>query len=143
MSLSLLQAECHWLCCRLVMNANLNGIHQRNLEADLGLPVMDRRRLIIEIFAKRARTREARLQVGAVEVCVLGSRLLAQQVSLCNYNMQRGRPACRRALRGGSRCILSSLLAANGCHAECMHPWQQGLILSLCAPARPACRCSI
>ena len=52
------------------MNANLNGIHQRNLEADLGLPVMDRRRLIIEIFAKRARTREARLQVGPVKCCV-------------------------------------------------------------------------
>eukprot|EP00891_Asterochloris_glomerata_P006564 jgi/Astpho2/6564/fgenesh1_pg.00100_%23_1_t len=46
------------------MNATLNGIQQRNLGADLGLSVMYRRRLIIGIFAERACTREARLQMG-------------------------------------------------------------------------------
>ena len=56
-----------WLCCRLIMNATLNGIQQRNLGADLGLSVMYRRRLIIGIFAERACTREARLQVGAAK----------------------------------------------------------------------------
>lgn len=41
----------------------LSGVQQRNLESAWGLPVLDRVGLIIEIFAQRARTREARLQV--------------------------------------------------------------------------------
>lgn len=40
-------------------------VQERNLSAALGLPVMDRVALIIAIFAKRAYTREARLQVWA------------------------------------------------------------------------------
>ena len=109
------------------MNANLNGIHQRNLEADLGLPVMDRRRLIIEIFAKRARTREARLQVGAVESCDQAADVRHSRspfaVLACNWEG----PPVDGLFRGGSRCILSSLLAALECHAKCMHPRQQVL----------------
>ena len=37
---------------------------QRNLEEVLGLPVMDRNELIIEIFSQRAHSREARLQTA-------------------------------------------------------------------------------
>lgn len=42
----------------------LSGVQQRNLELAWGRPVVDRVGLIIEIFAQRARTREARLQVA-------------------------------------------------------------------------------
>lgn len=52
----------------MFVNAPLSGVQQRNLEAAWGLPVLDRVALIIEIFAQRARTREARLQV-CVGVC--------------------------------------------------------------------------
>ena len=45
------------------MNAILSGVQQRNLESAWGLPVLDRVGLIIGIFAQRARSREARLQV--------------------------------------------------------------------------------
>lgn len=48
---------------RVFVNAELTAVQERNLEAALGLPVIDRVGLIIHIFAQRARTREARLQV--------------------------------------------------------------------------------
>ena len=38
-------------------------MQQRNLELAVGVPVLDRVGLIIDIFAQSARTREARLQV--------------------------------------------------------------------------------
>ena len=41
----------------------LSGVQQRNLEKAWGRPVVDRVGLIIDIFAQRARTREAQLQV--------------------------------------------------------------------------------
>ena len=46
------------------MNQMLSGVQQRNLERAWGRPVVDRMGLIIDIFAQRARTKEARLQVG-------------------------------------------------------------------------------
>lgn len=50
--------------CRVFVNATLSGVQQRNLEVAWGRPVLDRVGLIIGIFGQRARTREARLQVG-------------------------------------------------------------------------------
>lgn len=47
----------------LVVDATLSPTQQRNLERKIDGPVLDRPGLIIEIFAQRARTREARLQV--------------------------------------------------------------------------------
>ena len=38
-------------------------MQQRNLEAALARPVLDRVNVIIDIFGQRARTREAKLQV--------------------------------------------------------------------------------
>ena len=48
---------------KLFGNAALSPVQQSNLEAAVGVPVLDRVGLIIDIFAQRARTREARLQV--------------------------------------------------------------------------------
>ena len=47
----------------MFVNAALTPVQQRNLEVAVGVPVLDRVGLIIDIFAQRARTREARLQV--------------------------------------------------------------------------------
>ena len=49
--------------CRVFVNHMLSGVQQRNLERAWGRPVVDRVGLIIDIFAQRARTREAQLQV--------------------------------------------------------------------------------
>ena len=53
------------MACRVFVNQMLSGVQQRNLERAWGRPVVDRMGLIIDIFAQRARTKEARLQVGS------------------------------------------------------------------------------
>lgn len=47
----------------IFINAILTGIQVRNLEMELGVRVLDRIGLIVNIFAQRARTKEAKLQV--------------------------------------------------------------------------------
>jgi GTP-binding protein HflX len=48
----------------VVFDEDLSPPQQRNLEAALGCPVIDRQEVILEIFAARAQTREAVLQVA-------------------------------------------------------------------------------
>ena len=51
------------MACRVFVNHMLSGVQQRNLEKAWGRPVVDRVGLIIDIFAQRACTKEAQLQV--------------------------------------------------------------------------------
>lgn len=56
--------QCEAMKCReLFINAMLSPVQHRNLEKEMNLPVLDRLGLIIKIFAQRAQTREAKLQV--------------------------------------------------------------------------------
>jgi len=48
---------------------------QRNLEARIGCKVLDRTQLILDIFARRARTREGQLQVELAQLNYLLPRL--------------------------------------------------------------------
>ncbi len=47
----------------VVFNHLLSPIQERNLEKALGCPVVDRTRLILDIFAQRAKSHEGKLQV--------------------------------------------------------------------------------
>lgn len=47
----------------VIINHNLSAIQERNLEVELKLPVIDRTRLILEIFSSRAKSNEGVLQV--------------------------------------------------------------------------------
>ncbi len=47
----------------VIFDEELTPAQQRNLERELGVPVIDRTYLILEIFSRRARTREGKLQV--------------------------------------------------------------------------------
>lgn len=47
----------------LLFDDEISPAQQRNLEKALGLPVLDRTEVILEIFASRASTKEARLQI--------------------------------------------------------------------------------
>jgi GTP-binding protein HflX len=47
----------------VIFDDELTPAQQRNLEKDLGTPVLDRPRLILDIFARRARTAHAKTQV--------------------------------------------------------------------------------
>lgn len=59
----------------LVVDDDLSPVQQRNLDKKLQVPVVDRAGLIITIFAQRARTREAHLQVELARLEYLLPRL--------------------------------------------------------------------
>jgi len=59
----------------LLVDDDLSPAQARNLETDLELKVVDRSGLILDIFARRARTREARLQVELAQLEYLLPRL--------------------------------------------------------------------
>lgn len=59
----------------LLVDDDLSPAQHRNLEKELGMRVVDRSALILDIFARRARTREARLQVELAQLEYLLPRL--------------------------------------------------------------------
>ena len=61
---------------RVIFNDTLSPSQIRNLQKALELPVMDRTALILEIFERRARSREARLQVELAKLNYLKPRLI-------------------------------------------------------------------
>ncbi len=60
----------------LIINNNLSPSQQRNLEKFLNIKVTDRSGIIIEIFSKRASTKESKLQVELAELVYRKSRLV-------------------------------------------------------------------
>ena len=62
----------------LIVNAELSPIQQRNLENRLGIKVVDRTALILDIFAMRATSREGCLQVELAQMKYLLPRLIGQ-----------------------------------------------------------------
>ncbi|SCZ81336.1 GTPase HflX [Acidaminobacter hydrogenoformans] len=56
----------------IVFNDELSGSQIRNLEGEIGLKVIDRTALILDIFARRAQSRTSKLQI---ELAQLGYRL--------------------------------------------------------------------
>jgi GTPase len=62
----------------VVFDDELSPSQQRNLEDALKVKVLDRTALIIDIFARRARTKEARLQVELAQLEYLMPRLAGQ-----------------------------------------------------------------
>ncbi len=59
----------------VIMDEDLSGSQQRNLERELGCKVVDRAGLILDIFAQRAMTREGKLQVELAQLQYLLPRL--------------------------------------------------------------------
>lgn len=60
----------------IIFNDSLSPTQLRNLQKEIGLPVMDRSSLILEIFSSRARTREAKLQVEVARLQYMLPRLI-------------------------------------------------------------------
>ncbi|HBM80680.1 MAG TPA: GTPase HflX [Clostridiaceae bacterium] len=71
----------------LIFNNELSPLQLRNLEKELECRVIDRTYLILEIFAKRAKTREAKLQVEVARLQYMLPRLIGSNESL---GRQRG-----------------------------------------------------
>ena len=60
----------------VIFNHHLSPVQERNLEKKLECRVMDRTRLILEIFAQRAKTHEGKLQVELAQMEYLSTRLI-------------------------------------------------------------------
>ncbi len=71
----------------VVVNAQLSPIQQRNLETEWGCKVLDRTGLILEIFGRRATTKEGILQVELAHLNYQKSRLVR---SWTHLERQRG-----------------------------------------------------
>src|SRR5260221_3770988 len=59
-----------------IFNHALSPVQERNLEKALGCPVVDRTRLILDIFAQRAKSREGKLQVELAQLEHAATRLV-------------------------------------------------------------------
>ncbi|MBH97647.1 MAG: GTPase HflX [Rhodospirillaceae bacterium] len=65
------------VCADLVLvNQPLSATQERNLEKNLGVRVLDRNGLILDIFAQRAATHEGKLQVELAQLEHLSTRLV-------------------------------------------------------------------
>ncbi len=71
----------------VIVDQALTPVQQRNLETALNCKVIDRTGLILEIFGRRARTREGRLQVELASLTYQRSRLVR---SWTHLERQRG-----------------------------------------------------
>lgn len=66
----------------IIVDHELTPAQLRNLEKALERPVVDRTQLILDIFARRARTREGKLQVELAQLRYLLPRLVGRGVEL-------------------------------------------------------------
>ena len=76
-----LQVDC------IIFDRDISPSQQRNWEELCGIPVIDRQELIIQIFASRARTKEAELQINLAELKYALPRLQHKYIDL---SRQRG-----------------------------------------------------
>ena len=66
----------------LIFNVDLTPVQARNIEAFCGIRPVDRTGLILDIFARRAKSREGRMQVELAQMNYLMPRLVGQGVLL-------------------------------------------------------------
>ncbi len=59
----------------IIFDDEISPAQQRNLEKAFAIPVMDRTEVILEVFAQRAQTKEARLQIELAQVKYQAPRL--------------------------------------------------------------------
>jgi len=61
----------------VLIDSEVSGMQQRNLEEEFGCKVVDRTQLILDIFARRARTREGMLQVELAQLTYMMPKLMS------------------------------------------------------------------
>ena len=66
----------------VIFDNTLTPSQQRNLQREIGKPVLDRTNLILEIFSRRARTKEAKLQVESASLAYMLPRLVGMNDAL-------------------------------------------------------------
>lgn len=81
----------------VIFNDTLTPSQLRNLQEALGVPVMDRTTLILDIFESRAKTREAKLQVETAKLQYLLPRLIGMHEALTRQGGTSGSMSSRGA----------------------------------------------
>lgn len=81
----------------VVFNDTLSPAQLRNLQNELKIPILDRTSLILDIFAIRARTREAKRQVEAAKLKYLLPRLVGMHEALTRQGGTSGSMSSRGA----------------------------------------------
>jgi GTPase len=82
----------------LIVDHELKPMQQRNLERALGLRVIDRTQLILDIFARRAKSHEGKIQVELAQLTYLLPRLIGHGLEMSRLG--GGGIATRGATRG-------------------------------------------
>ncbi|MCD8327352.1 MAG: GTPase HflX, partial [Lachnospiraceae bacterium] len=90
----------------IVFDDALSPSQVRNLNEAIGLPIMDRTAVILEIFASRAKTREARLQVDLARYQYLLPRLTGMGQALSRQGGSTSSSAGSRSNRGAGETKL-------------------------------------
>ncbi len=81
----------------VIFDDSLTPSQLRNLQKELEKPVMDRTALILDIFERRARTREARLQVESAKLKYLLPRLVGMHGAMTRQGGASGSMSSRGA----------------------------------------------
>ena len=66
----------------VIFDETLSPSQLKNLQKEVGVPIMDRTNLILEIFSRRAKTREARLHVESANLQYMLPRLVGMREAL-------------------------------------------------------------
>lgn len=66
----------------VIFSHDLSGTHQRNLEEVIGKKTIDRTQLILDIFARRAKSPEGKIQVELAQLQYLMPRLIGKGIIL-------------------------------------------------------------
>ena len=66
----------------VIFNNDLTGTQQKNLEEVLNVKTIDRTQLILDIFAKRAKSNEGKIQVALAQLLYLMPRLAGSGIAL-------------------------------------------------------------
>ena len=85
----------------VIVDNDLSPAQGRNLEGILKRRVIDRTQLILDIFARRARTREGKLQVELAQLQYLMPRLVGSSAALSRLGGGIGPGCCRTINRRG------------------------------------------
>ncbi len=68
----------------VIFNNDLTASQQKNLEAIIGLKIIDRTQLILDIFARRAHSNEGKLQVELAQLNYMLPRLMDKGLNMSN-----------------------------------------------------------
>ena len=88
----------------VIFENEVGGTQLNNLENALGVTVMDRSTLIIEIFARHATTNEGKLQVELMKKKKQLPRVLGQGVVLSRHPLRNSRTRKETEKAGGGAC---------------------------------------